>query len=290
MALPGLDPYFAPEPEWPGAVSAKFTDPITVKPLYRRMVVTDIRNGGETSLARNGFGSYFSDPDGLNIGQSKKIIHVPGSEVMQWRPSKRCLSEPGALHLEKPEGKKPVEEPPRKVFTMRERRHIRQVESKEEYCDRPVGPRTVFRENGLRAVDQPAREVDVSFEMQRKARTLDLAGQRNHLDIRSLGDKAYKHPEHDPGFHQAGGLIVGSTFIRGHFKKTSSRNSASIQIVIDSDRKASKTYKEKFREQKALEVQNEVEELTRNWESGTLKECDTKYVEPLDSDDEVPAA
>jgi len=37
-----------------------------------------------------------------------------------------------------------------------------------EYGDLPVAKGTVMRENGLRAADQPAREVDVTVEMQRK--------------------------------------------------------------------------------------------------------------------------
>ena len=38
----------------------------------------------------------------------------------------------------------------------------------QEYGDLPVAKGTVMRENGLRAADQPAREVDVTVEMQRK--------------------------------------------------------------------------------------------------------------------------
>jgi len=290
MALPGMDVHMPPSAagEWPGAVSAKFTDKFTARPLLRKMVDTDCRNGSASGLANNGFGRYFADRGGLIPTEGKRIAHVPASEVVAWRPSVRPLAEPGSLHLEKPEGRLQVEHAPGKVFSMPEKRHLRQVESKEEYSDRAVGMRVVYRENGLRAYDQPAREIDVQTEMQRKAKNSDLLSQRNGIGCRSLGDKNYRHPDYCGRFHQAGGLIVGSGFHRGMHSKTEPRNSTSVQLVMaDGDRKPSKTYKEKLLEQEAQEAQAEVEELTRNWETGTLKECDEKYAEPIDSEDEA---
>ncbi|CAE8681357.1 unnamed protein product, partial [Polarella glacialis] len=287
MALPGMDMHMPPSAagEWPGAVSAKFTDKFTARPLLRKMVDTDCRNGSTSGLANNGFGRYFADRGGLIPTEGKRIAHVPASEVVAWRPSVRPLAEPGSLHLEKPEGRLQVEHAPGKVFSMPEKRHLRQVESKEEYSDRAVGMRVVYRENGLRAYDQPAREIDVQTEMQRKAKNSDLLSQRNGIGCRSLGDKNYRHPDYCGRFHQAGGLIVGSGFHRGMHSKTEPRNSTSVQLVMaDGDRKPSKTYKEKLLEQEAQEAQAEVEELTRNWETGTLKECDEKYAEPIDSE------
>ncbi|CAE8685136.1 unnamed protein product [Polarella glacialis] len=274
MALPGMDVHMPPSAagEWPGAVSAKFTDKFTARPLLRKMVDTDCRNGSASGLANNGFGRYFADRGGLIPTEGKRIAHVPASEVVAWRPSVRPLAEPGSLHLEKPEGRLQVEHAPGKVFSMPEKRHLRQVESKEEYSDRAVGMRVVYRENGLRAYDQPAREIDVQTEMQRKAKNSDLLSQRNGIGCRSLGDKNYRHPDYCGRFHQAGGLIVGSGFHRGMHSKTEPRNSTSVQLVMaDGDRKPSKTYKEKLLEQEAQEAQAEVEELTRNWETGTLK-------------------
>lgn len=166
---------------------------------------------------------------------------------------------------------------------------MRQVESKEEYHDRLVGPRTTFRDNGLRAADQPAREVDISTEMNRKARTLDLRSQRNGIGCKSLGDKAYRHPEYDSGFHSAGNLVVGSSFIRGHFKKTEPRNSTSVQLVTDGSRRSVKSYEEKMREAHLMEAQREVQQLTRDWESHTLKDCEEAKWEDA-SDDEDGAA
>jgi len=163
----------------------------------------------------------------------------PGGVTLEWKPSRRTLAQPGAENLEKPGGRKLVEEPQRKVFSMKEKRHLRQVESKEEYHDRPQGGRVVIRENGMRAADVPAREVDVTGEMARKARTLDLHGQRNGLGCRALGDKAYKHPEYDPGFHAEGGLVAGAGFVRGNFPKTEPRRGANVQLAASGRAKTS---------------------------------------------------
>lgn len=288
MALPGMDLDVRAAGEWPGAVSGKFTDKFTALPLRRRMPDSVCRNGDSISLAQNGFGRYFTDTDGLIPNAGKRLIPVHGSQVYNWRPSKRALSEPGALHLEKPEGRGRVDMPPSKVFSMPEKRHIRQVESKEEYHDRPNGIMAIRRENGLRAAEQPATEIDISSEMSRKVRPLDLDSRRNGIDCRSLGDKPYRHPEYDSKFHHAGELIVGSGFHRGMHPKTEPRNSTSF-TVFEGERRPTKSYQEKQMEQQAFEAQAEVEELTKKWEAATLKECDEKYVEVSDSEDEAQA-
>jgi len=280
-----------PQAEWPGAVSGKFTDTISGRPFGKCPIATNCRNGDETSLSRNGLAKFFTDTAGLKNSESKRIVGQPGSDVFVWRPCKRALSAPGGDHYVKPEGKRGVEPPPGKPVCIRERQHIRMVESKEEYSDRPIGLKTIRHENGLRAADQPAREVDITGECQRKARPSDLLGQRNGLGCRSLGDKPYKHPEYSSQFHMAGGLVVGATFSRGGYKKTESRSSASVQLIAGdtASRAPVRSYEDKQRERLALEARSEVEDLTRNWENSTLKECDAKYEEPLDSDDEVHA-
>lgn len=289
MALPGMQ---APAPEWPVAVSGKFTDKLHGRELGRRPVDAFAKHGAEHGLARNGFGSYFADTGGLAPTQGLRAVpHLDGGEVHAWRPSKRTLTEPGALHYERAEGRRlPERVPSQKVFTICEKRHLRQVESKEEISDRPVGPKNVFRENGLRARDQPAREVDISTEMARKVRPLDLESQRNNIGCRALGDKNYRHPEYDAGFHAAGGLIIGSTGVRGHFKKTEPRNAASVHLVLDNTKRSVKSYEEKYREQQLSEAQAEVEQLTRSWEAGALRECAEAAYQDLDSEDEAPAA
>ncbi len=43
---------------------------------------------------------------------------------------------------------------------------------------------------------------------------LGLDGQRNGLNVASLGDKSYKYPEYESNFYNAGGLIPGCTGFR----------------------------------------------------------------------------
>lgn len=276
-----------PRPEWPGAVSAKFCDSISAKPLGRQRIQTNVRNGSEISLARQGFGSYFTDTMGLIPSESKRIVGEKPSDVFEWRPCKRPLSQPGADHYTKPEGRRPVDVPPGKPLAIRERRHLRQVESKEEYLDRPVGAKTVIRDHGRRAADEHAKEVDLSYEMQRKVVHYDLGKARNGIGCVALGDKAYRHPEYESTFFKAGGLVVGSTFQRGNFPKSAVRNSSSVQLVLMNGKKGPvKSFKEKEAEQQANDARNEVKELTLKWETATLKDCDAAWENP-DSDDEV---
>jgi len=288
MALPWGGDGAPPPAEWPGAVSSKFGDKISGNVICRKQIPTLARDGAEHGVAKVGFGQYFTDSQGLIAPQKKMSVpHLDGGEVCHWRPSKRTLSEPGRLHYEKPEGRGLVAEPPRKVFTMTEKRHIRALESKEEYGDRPVGPKTVYLDSGLRAYDQPAREVDISAEMSRKVRPLDLASQRNGLPARSLGDKAYRHPDYVPGFHATGGLIVGSGFVRGSFARTVPRNAESVQLAFDTTRKHVKSYKEKCMEKQLAAAQSEVQALTRSWEASKLTEWEeSKYEDPESDEDE----
>ncbi|CAJ1447317.1 unnamed protein product [Effrenium voratum] len=182
-----MKPSTAPA-EWPGAVSAKFTDKLTGLPLRRKPIDAPFKYGAQEGLARNGFGRYFTDEDGLIPNQMKRFIPMPDSQTLVWRPGKRPLAEPGLSNIEKPEGLARVESFCAKVYTTSEKRHIRQLESKEEIQDRPWGKRTVYRENRLRASDQPAREIDITTEMRRKARVEDLLLQRNLIECYTLGD------------------------------------------------------------------------------------------------------
>ncbi|CAK9104438.1 unnamed protein product [Durusdinium trenchii] len=60
--------------EWPGAVSAMFTDRFTALPLRRRVVDAPFKHGAPEGLARNGFGRYFTDPEGLTVHEGKKLV------------------------------------------------------------------------------------------------------------------------------------------------------------------------------------------------------------------------
>lgn len=292
MAVPGLDPAMGCVAEWPGQHSAKFTDGQSSVPRGKKCVQTNIRNGDETGLARNGFGQYFTDVRGLVGSESKKIIPVPGSNVVEWRPSKRPIHpQPGTDHFVKPEGRRLAEPAPGKATNIKEKRHIRQVESKEEHSDRPIGPATVFRENGLRACEQPAREVDISMEMQRKVKIEHILDRRNGIGVKVMGDKGYKHPEFSDRFFQMGNIVVGSGFYRGHYKKTMPRNATEVQLVEVQRNPDAKTFEEREQELLAYEARTEVEELTRNWEKSVLKTTQAaNYQEPSDSEDEATPA
>lgn len=253
------------------------------------MVETNIRNGGETSLARQGFGAYASDVRGLIGQESKKILQFPGSQVFEWKSSKRSLSQPGAEHFVKPEGRAATEPAPGKALAIKEKRHIRQVESKEEHSDRPVGPRTIVRPNGLRAADQPAREVDITYEMQRKVPHYSLHEMRSGIDCKAYGDKPYKHPEYSDRFFKMGHLVVGSGFTRGHYKKTEPRNAISVQLAEVVRKEGAMTFDERQAAMAAYEARSEVEELTKNWERSVLKTTPAAaYDEPSDSENEEP--
>jgi hypothetical protein len=246
------------------------------------------KRGATESLCQNGFRGYFADSAGLVPSQGKRAVeHMENSLVHSWKSTRRPVPMPGAAHYEKPEGIRQVPEPPRTIHAIRERRHLRQLESKEEFSDRPQGVGIVHREGGLRALDQPAQEVDLSAEMARKARPLDLWSKRNGIACASQGDKSYRHPEYNPGFYAAGELVVGSSFTRGPqacvYPKQLAAGHSGLILQVGAPMV---TYKEKEQSRLQREARSEVEELTRDWERSVLKECDETYNEPLDSDDE----
>jgi hypothetical protein len=326
--IPGLDGYGGPSgggyynpgpikpenvhPEWQGSIPSKWMDRNSNMPHSRHIVPTCCRNGDDKSFARQGPVVYFTDTRGLVVNEGKRQVEGPLGSVHEWKPSKRPLCEPGADHWEKPEGLQKVQSKPAQVRFRKEKLHIRQIESKEEFTDRPVGPKTVTQPNGIRAQDQPAQEIDLSRVLQRKYRIEHMDDQRNGIPARSLGDKQYRHPEYCSEFYKAGGLIIGSTFARGHYAKTLPRNSTAWKEFAAEKPEAVKamsyealelmvrnnTYKD-FAEQnpeiikclsymqrqkleKKLEAMGEVSELTKcgqkkSWESSILKDIDPTY-------------
>jgi len=279
-----------PEPEWPGASSYKFADPKHGSYASRQIVPTMCRNGPEHGLARNGFGAYSNDSRGLEITEGKRTFAQRPPVHMEWRPAQRYIEAPGRQKRDDVTGVRIVEQPLRDIRRVPEKRHLRQVSSKEEAGDRPQGPQTVYRENGLRAVDQPAQEVDISKEFNRRVRVPDMTAQRNGVQCRSLGDKSYRHPDYERNFHQIGGLVVGSTFLRGDHKKTESKNKTNVIIAQENlDRTQGKSWEEwkhdQREERRREHLAGEVAELTLNWEASTLKHYDATSAD-LDSDDE----
>lgn len=282
-------------------------------PHSRKIVPTCCRNGDDASFARQGPQGYYSDERGLIQIEGKKKVDGPISGVYRWQPGKKSIDEPGADHYSKPEGLKKVQSKPCQVRFRKEKLHIRQIESKEEHYDRPVGPKTVKAPNGIRAADQPAQEIDLSRVLQRKLRIDDMMGQRNGIPTRSLGDKQYRHPEYSNEFYKAGGLIVGSTFVKGSYTKTLPRNSTAWKEFAAEKPDAVKamsyealeamvknntykdfaernpdvikclSYMERQKLEKKLEAMAEVAELTKqsgakkSWESAILKDIDPNY-------------
>merc|ERR1712107_837158 len=81
---------------------------------------------------------------------------------------------------------------------------------------------------------------------------------------------------------KAGALVVGSSFVRGHFKRTGARNSSSVQLATgDVERRHVKSYKEKMREHQLILARKEVDDLTIHWESSCLKEFEEAKFQDL---------
>jgi hypothetical protein len=127
---------------------------------------------------------------------------------------------------------------------------------------------TVILDSGQRAADQRGMEMDLSQLMTSRRRCRDLVSQRNGIDCRTLGDKSYRHPEYDKDFYQAGGLAVGSSFVRGDFEKTTARNNPALAMPPREVRVPCQTYAEK----EAMRAAQEVSELTESWEGTVLRE------------------
>merc|ERR1719422_499377 len=126
MAMPD-----GPMLEWAGATSGKFKDKFHGGEVSRQQIPVPWNHGFSHGIAQNGLGRYFNDSAGLVPTEGRRAVPVAaGGQTLQWRSSRRTLSEPGSQHFERAEGIRQVESPPRKIFSIREKRHIRQVESK----------------------------------------------------------------------------------------------------------------------------------------------------------------
>lgn len=81
------------------------------------------------------------------------------------------------------------------------------------------------------------------------------------LGFKAPGDKQYKHPEYSMGFYKAGGVIPGSSFVRGDHPKTIVRNSMGWKAFAAEFANAAKrkTYEQLHRERILLENHNTVQ-------------------------------
>eukprot|EP00388_Colpodella_angusta_P029835 GDKK01017793.1.p1 GENE.GDKK01017793.1~~GDKK01017793.1.p1 ORF type:complete len:339 (+),score=51.18 GDKK01017793.1:20-1036(+) len=124
----------------------------------------------------------------------------------------------------------------------------------------------------------------------------DLNVKRNNLGIKSEGDKSYRFPDYCGDFFQKGELAVGSSFVRGSFKKNQRRNESSIDGFVSdqSGKKKSLNFIEAQKMRQMKEIEKEVKGLI-DWEVSRLggdapwsqpEAGGRRYVEPSDSEDE----
>lgn len=227
-------------------------------------------------------GEFFKDEQGLVVNEGRHHIEGGLSGTHEWRPSKKIIEGPGIRRVDRPEGIKKVE---RAIADgtdskRREKLHIRQVQSKEEFSDLPMGVKIVMGQNGLPAKDQVAQEVDLSRVLTRKRGVGTLDAQRNGIACTSLGDKHYKHPEYSDRYHQIGGTTVGSTFVQGSFAKTVPRNSTAWKAFAaeNPDAVKRKTYKELQKEARERDAMYEVRSLTGTSSENKQATLDPTYV------------
>jgi len=140
----------------------------------------------------------------------------------------------------------------------------------------------------------PSLKVYNTLEISTNERTVDkLMGRRrvidsleelrNQIEMRSGGDKIYKHPEYAPGFFQPGGLVVGST---NQMRK--SIETVSTVKLMKSEKKGT-LFKDRLKqEEKALE-EKEVLDLFE-WEQTTLKDGNPNWRDPDTVEPEVPSS
>lgn len=114
----------------------------------------------------------------------------------------------------------------------------------------------------------PSNRVhNLEEKLQRKARVLGLAEQRNGLGVTSLGDKCYKYPEYASNFYKEGGLIAGSS--NAARKKSAMRAASEFDTL-----KIVPLTKPNWNEKVKLDEEREDLEYVRGidvWEPTTLK-------------------
>jgi len=127
------------------------------------------------------------------------------------------------------------------------------------------------------------KERDLALTMGQKKNVDSYEDQRNLLGMKSLGDKAYKHPEYAPKFYYEGGLVPGST----HSFKTTKKPLAKPLTEEEKNKPKGTKWTDKLKKEELDEEEKAVKSLF-DWEQTTLKEANPKWRDPDAVEPEVP--
>lgn len=133
---------------------------------------------------------------------------------------------------------------------------------------------------GIRVYKEEGMKGSVSWTLEgnmgEKGRVNGLSNMRNKLEIRSLGDKIYKHPDYSTGFFKEGGLIPGSNFFV--YKRKSKKKEEKKLKIVHFDKKAMS-----WKDRKERELRREDEEAVEGlfqWEDNVLTEANPNWKDP----------
>jgi hypothetical protein len=252
---------------------------------------TSQRFKGSRKIINPEYGAPTESPGLLgetNIGleRLKGRRHFESSEcqtISSWRP---CFKKTEAFVIPpKPSGIKRMDPEFSEVKPRAEKKHIIQS-FPDEVSEYRIHMKTVLSETGKRIQDLPTDEYNFhQTQIGRKVRVEGLEQMRNGLDVKSLGDKSYKKPEHSSGFYREGGLITGSTVASRvpHQGKSAANNDFATVLSYEATHPMRIKWKDRERQMKEDEDSEAIRQLIE-WEKTILKESNPKYVDPDISD------
>ena len=257
--------------EWQGQTSQRFKNSRKILNPHH-----DLQNElpgllGETNL-------------GLEVLKGRRHFETTECEtVKEWKP---CFKKTTAeLIPTKPSGIKKLDPTFSEVKPRPERKHVTQNFPSDgpEY---KIHMKTVLSEAGKRIQDNETEEFDFHrTQIGKKVRVEGLEKLRNGLDVKALGDKPYKKPEHSTGFYREGGLINGSTNVNKvpHQGKNAGSNDFATVLSYEATNPKRTKWKDRERKMKEDEDSEAIRQLIE-WEKTILKESNPKYVDPDISD------
>ncbi|KAL4468343.1 hypothetical protein ABPG72_010744 [Tetrahymena utriculariae] len=131
--------------------------------------------------------------------------------------------------------------------------------------------------NGIKTFELANQRTNNQYELEKqlqtKTRVEGLPQMRNQLDVRSLGDKAYRHPEYSSDFYKQGGLIPGATIQDKRQKVVSEKQLQSVRVP------GKLTWKEREKIEEMNEDKRQVDELDF-WEQNILREANPNWKDP----------